>query len=462
MSSTPQKQLRTFNSAQEPDLPEGWTTAKLPDIANVTMGQSPPGSTYNEAGKGLPFFQGKADFGSRYPTARVWCTAPNKIARMGDILMSVRAPVGPTNVANQRCAIGRGLAAITPVGGIPSEFVLFALRLQEPELALSGTGSTFTAISRDDIDDIEINVPPLAEQKRAVAKIEELFACTKSSRARLSSAALILTRFRQSVVAAACSGRLTADWRKDDSELSELPSSWRWQPVEELLTKGGIFDGPFGSNLKTSDYTADGVRVIRMQNIGWLKFLGSKQTFVSEKKYESLIRHTVGAGDIIFSSFIEDQIRSCVLPALPTKAIAKADCFCIRPDPKLVDRHYLVLQLCSRESYEALRESIHGATRPRVNTTQVRAMSVRVCPPLEQQEIVRRVDALFTLADAIEKRLNSASKRADKLTQAILAKALRGELVPTEAELARREGREYEPASTLLEHIRTERTREAF
>jgi type I restriction enzyme S subunit len=321
----------------------------------------------------------------------------------------------------------------------------------------NGAGTAQKGVYLRTLSDMPLRLAPLAEQSRIVAKIEELFQNVSASRTHLARVWLILKRFRQAVLGVGCSGRLTVDWRNDGAEQGELPSGWRWQAVEELLPKGGIFDGPFGSNLKTSDYTADGIRVIRMENVGWLRFNPSKQAFISEKKYLSLTRHTVGVGDIIFSSFIEDEVRTCVLPTLPTKAIAKADCFCLRPDSHRVDRRYLVLQLSSKESYDALRESIHGATRPRVNTAQVRKLSVRVCPIPEQHEIVRRVDALLKLADAIEKRVEAATKRADKLTQAILAKAFRGELVPTEAELARREGRDYEPASVLLERINAER-----
>ena len=119
--------------------------------------------------------------------------------------------------------------------------------------------------------------------------------------------------------------------------------------------------------------------------------------------------------------------------------------------------HYLTFQLVSRDSYERLSENIHGATRPRINTTQLRNLEVRICPLPEQQKIVRRVEAMFKLADTVEKRVALATARAEKLTQAILAKAFRGELVPTEAELARREGRSYESASELLSRIKSER-----
>jgi type I restriction enzyme S subunit len=211
------------------------------------MGQSPPSSSYNEEGEGLPFFQGKADFGDRHPTVRVWCTQPTKIAEPGDVLITVRAPVGPTNVADRQCAIGRGLAAFTPLGGIATEFLLFGLRLQEPELALSGTGSTFTAINKNDIENIAINVPPLQEQLRIIKKIEELLAHLNGARDHLSRVPAILKRFRQAVLAAACSGRLTENWRTQNAlevrgvvgtttcdaneNLPELPEGWRWQEL---------------------------------------------------------------------------------------------------------------------------------------------------------------------------------------------------------------------------------------
>jgi type I restriction enzyme S subunit len=156
----------------EGDGSEGWATATLPEVAKITLGQSPPGRTYNTQGKGLPFFQGKADFGDRHPSVRIWCTEPKKVAQPGDVLISVRAPVGPTNVADQTCAIGRGLAALTPVGGTPTEFILHFLRSKEQEISMSGTGSTFTAISKRDLEVIEVPVAPLAEQKRIVAAVE--------------------------------------------------------------------------------------------------------------------------------------------------------------------------------------------------------------------------------------------------------------------------------------------------
>ena len=101
----------------------------LKDVCGIIMGQSPDSSSYNEEGSGLPFFQGNADFGERYPVTRVWCDAPVKIAKANDILISVRAPIGALNYAREECCIGRGLAAITPdLSRVSSEYIFWLLR----------------------------------------------------------------------------------------------------------------------------------------------------------------------------------------------------------------------------------------------------------------------------------------------------------------------------------------------
>ena len=93
-------------------LPKRWVSSRLGDVAEIVLGQSPPSSTYNENENGLPFYQGKLEFGNIYPSPQKWCTEPKKIAEKGDVLISVRAPVGPTNICPERSCIGRGLAAI--------------------------------------------------------------------------------------------------------------------------------------------------------------------------------------------------------------------------------------------------------------------------------------------------------------------------------------------------------------
>jgi type I restriction enzyme S subunit len=148
--------------------------ARLADVADVIAGQSPPSSTYNHTGHGLPFFQGKADFGPSNPTARVWCTAPERIAEPHDVLVSVRAPVGPVNVARERCGIGRGLAAIRARPHLADpDYLSWVLRWNERALVALGSGSTFAAVTRRDLDSLLVPLPPLDEQRRIAARVRE-------------------------------------------------------------------------------------------------------------------------------------------------------------------------------------------------------------------------------------------------------------------------------------------------
>ena len=233
------------------ELPDGWEQVNLSQIAELIMGQSPPGTTYNTEGVGVPFFQGKSDFTEKSPVVRTWCTQPKKFAKAGDILISVRAPVGPTNVADRDCSIGRGLAAIRPKNGIPTEYILYYLKLKEPELALRGTGTTFTAIKKEDLVNLSIPLPPLTEQQRIVARVEALLAHSNAARDRLSRVPLIMKRFRRAVLAAACSGGLTDE-----------PDGYQSRPAGDLFT-----DARYGTSNKC-DYTKeDKIPVLRIPNI---------------------------------------------------------------------------------------------------------------------------------------------------------------------------------------------------
>ncbi|NNG67985.1 restriction endonuclease subunit S [Caldanaerobacter subterraneus] len=156
------------------DLPPGWRWVKLGEVCDIIMGQSPPSSTYNFEGNGLPFFQGKADFGDLHLTPRIWCSAPQKVARPGDVLISVRAPVGSTNVANLACCIGRGLAALRPRDSLERFWLLYYLHYLEPELSKMGAGSTFNAITKKDLQNVFIPLPPLEEQRRIVAYLDQI------------------------------------------------------------------------------------------------------------------------------------------------------------------------------------------------------------------------------------------------------------------------------------------------
>jgi len=149
-----------------------WRETQLGSVADIVMGQSPPGSTYNENRKGLPFFQGVKDFGSRYPMPRVFCSHPSRVAQPGDILFSVRAPIGRVNIADRECAIGRGLAIVRPREKADVRYVEFVLRYLEPTWqAIEGSGSVFGNATRQDLDRLPLPWPEEPSERRAIAHI---------------------------------------------------------------------------------------------------------------------------------------------------------------------------------------------------------------------------------------------------------------------------------------------------
>lgn len=148
-----------YNQVLKREIPVGWEVGKLSEIANITMGQSPNGESYNENGEGTIFYQGSTDFGTRSPSIRVYTTAPTRFAKVNDILMSVRAPVGTLNIANTDCCIGRGLAALNSKTKSISFLYCIMRNFQRQFELLDSIGTTFGSITKDDLFGLQVVIP---------------------------------------------------------------------------------------------------------------------------------------------------------------------------------------------------------------------------------------------------------------------------------------------------------------
>ena len=255
--------------------------------------------------------------------------------------------------------------------------------------------------------DYEIFLPALSEQKRIVARIEELFSKLDNGVETLQKTKQQLAVYRQAVL------------RDAFSEIEDYSS------LQSISDR--IFDGPFGSNLKTSDYTSTGIRVVRLENIkeGW--FDNSKQSFVTQEKYDTISSHTVFPTDLIMSTFIADSIKVCQLPKSVGYAVNKADCIGIRLKEGYL-QEYVMYYLMTKTAYDSLAHEVHGATRPRVNTKQIKGINIPICDKSKQKQIVAKVEARLSVCDSIERTVDTALQQAEAMRQSILKQAFEGRL----------------------------------
>ena len=200
------------NSFQESSLghiPKGWTAGTVVEGFNLTMGQSPPGDTYNEEGNGLPFYQGRTDFGFRFPTRRIYCSDPTRYAKSGDTLVSVRAPVGDINMANEECCIGRGVAAVRHKSGATS-FTYHSMANLYPDFAcFEAEGTVFGSINKDSFEKLRFVMPPdeiVAAYERQAGPLDEQIRT-------LENQSRTLATLRDTLLPKLLSGELSVDQR---------------------------------------------------------------------------------------------------------------------------------------------------------------------------------------------------------------------------------------------------------
>ena len=486
-------------------VPKGWQRCALAEFTRIVMGQSPPSKTYNRKGDGLPFFQGKAEFRELSPTINLYCSRPNKIAKQGAILLSIRAPVGPTNLVQNECCIGRGLAAIHPCGGIEPKFLLYFFRSIEPVISGKGIGSTFKAITKQFVEDLEVNLPPLSEQHGIIAKIEELFTELGKGVESLKAARVKLNVYRQAVLKHAFEGKLTAQWREENNDKLEtreqllarikqerqaryeqqlrkwkaavrtwqeegkedkkparpkklpkltelihdlatepppLPKSWIWEKLGWMTC--GV---EYGTAAKSS--TNGRVPVLRMGNIQNAKFDWADLVYTSDDN--EIAQYLLQDGDVLFNRTNSPELvgKTAIYKGARPAVFAG---YLIRVNHirSVVKGHYLNLFLNShiaRQYGNGVKTD--GVNQSNINGKKLSNYPFPYCSIEEQRKIAGILENTFSLIDEMEADIFQELQKADALRQSILRRAFAGNLVPQDPH--------DEPASVLLDRIRAER-----
>jgi type I restriction enzyme S subunit len=462
-------------------LAESWTAAPVTDLCELIRGVSYAKGEESNIPQGtfIPLLranniQSDLIFNDlRYVPPQ--CVSAEQMLQLGDVVVAMssgsKAVVGKTAWLDHqwRGTFGAFCGVLRPSTLLDSRYfgLFFQSQKYRDFVSEASAGVNINNLKRDHFTQINLPIAPLAEQRRIAHHVTELLVKIDSARDHLSRVPAILKCFRQAVLAAACSGRLTETSR--DSEVSatpssanshprlseveplfDLPISWRWVSFESVckdITVGHV--GPM-----THEYQKTGVPFLRSQNVREFRFDPKRLKYVSRDFHVKLNKSALHPGDVAV-------VRSgyagvaCVIPNEITEANC-ADLVIIRPSTAL-DPYYACIFINSDVGRAHVNGVKVGIAQSHFNIGAAKKTPIPLPPVEEQQKIVSRVNALFRIADAVEAQTLKATRRAEKLTQSILTKAFRGELVPTEAELARREGREYEPASVLLKRIKAER-----
>ena len=375
-------------------IPEGWSVKSVGQIAAVNMGQSPPSSVVNTDGDGLPFIQGNAEFGVRFPVPRQFAATCPKTADAGDILLSVRAPVGEVNVAPVRLCIGRGLAALRPMGS-DREFLFQALGALAPIFARLSQGSTFEAINGTDLRAISLVLPPLEEQRRIAEVLWSVDEATAASEA-IHKAALKAQQAAFSAFLASGnahdSGHAIKGWTTGIiAGIEKLPPEWE---LARLVDVARLESG-HTPDRKRPEYWQGG-------NIEWISLhdtqnleradIAATEMRITEAGLANSSARVLPEGTVCFSRTA--TVGKCVIMAKPMATSQDfANFVC---SARLNNRYLLHLMRWMQPVWKALAS---GSTHKTIYMPTFKALQIILPPREEQDRIVQTMDAFTAIIE---------------------------------------------------------------
>ncbi|MDF1547324.1 MAG: restriction endonuclease subunit S [Bacteroidales bacterium] len=383
------------------------------------------------------------------------------------------------------------------------------------------TGTSYPAVRDKDVFGQIIPLPPIPEQRAIVSKIEQLFSDLDNGINNFKNAQEQLRIYRQAVLKKAFEGEFTKKWREEQTNLLSakellhqiieerekhyqkqldewksalkywedngkegkkttkpnklkdvpqienneyqdfdiLPDNWTWTRLASCVvdSQSNIVDGPFGSNLQSAEYVKEGKPVLMIQNIKANQFIDKRIKYVTEKKFNSLLRHQFTNGDLIVTKLGDPLGLCCRVPKRFNEGVIVADLIRIKPSSENINYDWLMYLINSQILQGQFRKITKGTTRPRMNLTIMRNVILPLCSKEEQSQIVQEIETRLSICDKMEATIAESLQKAEALRQSILKKAFEGKLLnETELEEARN-APDWEPAKKLLERIKAEK-----
>lgn len=382
-----------------------WEMVRLGDVANINMGQSPASETYNDMGKGLPFFQGKTDFQSMYPTIRMFCSAPQKTANKNDILMSVRAPVGAVNIATQNCCIGRGLAAISETENVSYyRYLFYYLRYKENDIANMGVGSTFKAISRKDISMFSIPLPPLKDQRKIADVLDKASALIELRKTQLEKLDLLIK----------------SQFIEMFGDPVTNPKGWEISNINSICNV--IVDCPHSTPYylqEDTGYMCIRTSVLKNNRIDWnrVEYISSEQFVERTKRYvpkENDIVYSREGAILGIAAVIDRNVNIALGQRMMLFSINVQKCHC----------YYLWFVLNQNAVTRQVQDKIGGSASPHINVKDIKTFEIPVPPIKLQNEFAAFVECV----ENQKKILQQSLEKLELNYKSLMQKCFRGDL----------------------------------
>ena len=392
-----------------------WEWKKLGEVCDVIAGQSPQSSAYNSEGLGLEFHQGKKAFGKRViQPSNVWTKEYSKIAKKGDILMSVRAPVGPVNFTDREICIGCGLAAIRKTGALDENFLFYYFINNESNMT-SKAGAVFDSINRSDIQKFIIPVPPLSEQKRIVKFLDEEISKIETLKANAETNLKNAKELFETTLEKELNPLSRHSERSEESS-ADLPSGWEWKKIGDFCeTSSG------GTPLKQhNEYYENG-------NIPWLrsgevcqKEIFETEMYITQKGMENSSAKYFPENSVVVAMYGATAGQVGIVRFRTTTNQAVCGIF---PNEKY-KTEYLYYALLSKKK-ELVAQAVGGA-QPNISQIKIRNLQIPLPPLSVQKEIVARLDKLSENIKRLETNYKQIIANCDELKKSILKQTFQG------------------------------------
>ena len=410
-------------------IPADWQINRLKFASCIEAGQSPPSDLVTDGTEGLPFLQGNADFGPLNPTPRQVCNAAPKRSRKGDILLSVRAPVGAMNISDQAYGIGRGLCAIRPPQALDLRFLYYLLTATRSRLDSVATGSTYDAVTTSDVGDLPVVLPPRQEgQRRIAAFLDRETARIDSLVEKNERLIELLQEERTALITRAVTKGLDRQARMEDSGaewLGEIPAHWGKAFLDKLadqtrrITYGIVQPG---------EPDPDGILMVRGQNYshGWSR---PEEIFRVSRAIEAPYRRSrLRRGDIVMTIVGAGTGNIAVVPEWLHGANLTQTTARIALDPRKALNTYFAYQLKSVVGTVNVELTMKGAAQPGLNLGHVAKYEMVVPPLTEQRAIADFLDRQTAAFGALMACIGSAIDRLKELRTALISAAVTGKI----------------------------------